>query len=188
MNPTKYDIPEEDIVMASESVAAYNAQPIEHVNSKSNKERSATLHYLGMPFLAGLSRKEKVMVIEFLAHSLTEEGVNDVNKEQLMQTLYTFQEYSDGWDGNDALPLQPLSVSNFRGAISLCDDSVLGGWQLSPETNGTLMLTTKDGNTGINIGDATYSYFHINDGNLSGESNIAFNPNAVADIIKEFSV
>ena len=142
-----------------------------------------------MPFLSGLSRKEKVMLIEFLAHSLTNEAeADDVNKEKLLQTLYTFQEYEDGWDGNNALPLQSLSVNNFRGAISLCEDSELSGWQLSPETNGTLMLTTKNGNAGINIGDATYSYFRINDGILSGQSNIAFNPNVVAGLIKKIAV
>lgn len=147
------------------------------------------LHYLGMPFLSGLSRKEKVMVIEFLAHSLTDEtGNDDANKEKLLQTLYTFQEYTNGWDGNSALPLQPLCVNNFRGVISLCEDSELGGWQLSPETNGTLMLTNKDGNVGINIGDATYSYFKISNGELSGESHVAFNPNTVADIIKNIAV
>lgn len=151
--------------------------------------QNTALHYLGMPFLSGLSRKEKVMLIEYLAHSLKEDAsTDDVNKEKLMQTLYTFQEYVNGWDGNNALPMQPLCVNNFRGAISLCEDSELGCWLLSPETNGTLMLTKKDGNAGINIGDATYSYFQINDGNVSGESNIAFSPDAVADIIKKFAV
>ena len=141
-----------------------------------------------MPFLSGLTRKEKVMLIEFLAHSLTEEtDTYDINKEKLMQTLYTFQNFTSGWDGNNALPLQPLSVNNFRGAISLCEDSALEGWQLSPETNGTLMLTSEDGNVGINIGDATYSYFNIDNGNLTGESNIAFNPESVAKIIKQFA-
>lgn len=147
-----------------------------------------SLHYLGMPFLSGLSRKEKVLVIEFLAHSLTYETDKDnVNKEKLMQTLYTFQEYSSGWDGGSALPLQPLCVNNFRGVVSLCEDSELCGWQLSPETNGTLMLTNRDGKVGINIGDATYSYFKISDGELSGESHVAFNPNTVADIIKDIA-
>lgn len=147
---------------------------------------SKPLHYLGMPYLSGLSRKEKVMVIEFLAHSLTvEDNTENKNKERLLQQLYTFQDYKEGWDELNALPLQPLCVNNFRGAISLCDDSDLSGWNLTPETNGTLMLTTHDGTVGINIGDATFSYFHISDGNVSGENNIAFHPNRVAEIIKK---
>lgn len=152
-------------------------------------ENNTALHYLGMPFLSGLSRKEKVLVIEFLAHSLTvEAGADDVNKEKLLQMLYTFQEYTNGWDGCEALPLQPLSVNNFRGAISLCSDSDLSGWQLSPEANGTIMLTYKDGSAGVNIGDETYSYFQIADGSLMGESNLAFNPDTVAGIIKRLAV
>lgn len=146
------------------------------------------LHYLGMPFLSGLSRKEKVMVIEFLVNSLADDvRTNDVNKEALLQQLYTCQDYEEGWNGVDALPLQPLSVSNFRGAISLCEDSELKGWQLSPEVNGTIMLTYHTGNAGVNIGDETFSYFQITDGNVSGESGVAFNPNTVANVIKKIS-
>lgn len=147
---------------------------------------TSNMHYLGMPFLTGLSRKEKVMVIEFLANSLAnDDPKDDANKEALLQQLYSFQNFEEGWDGLVALPLQPLSVNNFRGAISLCDDSDLLGWTLSPETNGTLMLTTQDGTAGINIGDATFSYFQIVDGNVSGESSVAFNPSRVAEIIKK---
>lgn len=149
---------------------------------------SKSLHYLGMPFLTGLSREEKIMVIEFLAHSLATEVLSDnKNKETLLSQLYALQDYQKGWDGAEALPLQPLSVNNLRGAMSLCEDSALSGWQLSPEKNGTLMLTAHDGNAGINIGDATYSYFKIVDDTVSGESNIAFNPNSVATIIKELA-
>lgn len=146
------------------------------------------MHYLGMPFLTGLSREEKIMVIEFLAHSLATEGRKEnKNKEALLKQLYAIQDFQNGWDGADALPLQPLSVNNLRGAMSLCEDSVLSGWQLSPEKNGTLMLTARDGNAGINIGDATYSYFKIVDDDVYGESNLAFNPNNVAAIIKELA-
>lgn len=124
------------------------------------------------------------MVINFLVASLEDKRAdNDKNKETLIEQLYKFQDYAEGWDGLEALPLQPLSVNNLRGAISICDDAVLAGWTLTPETNGTLMLTSNDGMAGINIGDATFSYFQIIDGNVHGESNVPFNPNVVADLI-----
>jgi hypothetical protein len=59
---------------------------------------------------------------------------------ELLESLSDFQDYEQGWDGEDALPLDKTVVRNFKEVLQHSEDSYLKGWLLFPERNGTLFL------------------------------------------------
>ena len=104
---------------------------------------------------------------------------------QLLESLSDFQDYEQGWDGEDALPLDKTVVRNFKNVLKKSNDRYLRGWQLFPERNGTLFLQNDLFDAGINIGAKDFSYFINSGGKVVGENAKKFTPKAVVDTIKK---
>ena len=104
---------------------------------------------------------------------------------EMLERLSDFQEYEEGWDGENALPLSHLVVKNFKSLLQESTDSDLYGWTIFPAANGTLLLQNKKRKSGINIGSKGFSYYSIQNGETKGENNLAFSPQAVLGIMKQ---
>ena len=104
---------------------------------------------------------------------------------ELLESLSDFQDYEQGWDGEDALPLDKTVVRNFKKVLQGSEDCNLKGWVIFPERNGTLFMQNEQRNAGINIGSKDYSYY-INEGDtVIGENAKKFTPASVIDTIKK---
>lgn len=104
---------------------------------------------------------------------------------EMLERLSDFQEYEEGWDGEHALPLNHLVVKNFKSLLQESTDNDLYGWTIFPAANGTLLLQNKERKSGVNIGSKGFSYYSIQNGEVKGENNLAFTPQAVLDIMKQ---
>jgi hypothetical protein len=106
----------------------------------------------------------------------------------LLEQLSDFQEYQNGWDGSEALPLNAKVVRNFKSVLQKCNERGLTGWHISPETNGTLLFENGQGDAGINIGIKDFSYFIIRDGHVTGENQVKFSVSAILKTMKKINL
>jgi hypothetical protein len=128
--------------------------------------------------------------LEFL-RSLTKETVTQTrsqNYQEMLRRLSDFQEYEEGWDDADALPLNRNVVKNFKKVLEQSTDSVLEGWTIFPAANGTLLLEYKPAEAGINIGKDDFSYYRLNsNGDVEGKNKQLFTPTAILNTMEYIS-
>ena len=106
---------------------------------------------------------------------------------ELLESLSDFQDYEQGWDGENALPLDKTVIRNFKEVLQGSEDRYLKGWVIFPERNGTLFMQNEQLNAGINIGSKDYSYYVNKDGKVIGENAKSFSPASVLETMKEFT-
>lgn len=104
---------------------------------------------------------------------------------ELLESLSDFQDYEQGWDGEDAAPLDKVVVRNFKDVLQKSEDRDLRGWVLFPERNGTLFLQNEQYNAGINIGNKDFSYYVNKDGKVIGENAKKFTTKSVLETIRK---
>ncbi|MBQ9357447.1 MAG: hypothetical protein IJT98_09195 [Prevotella sp.] len=93
---------------------------------------------------------------------------------EMLESLSDFQDYEQGWDGEDAAPLYKTVIRNFKEVLQQSNDSDLKGWVIFPERNGTLFMQNEQLDAGINIGCKDYSYYINKDGKITGENGRKF--------------
>lgn len=103
--------------------------------------------------------------------------------QELMSRLSDFQEYEQGWDGDDARPLNLQAIRNFKTVLRNANDGVLQGWTIFPAANGSLLMEYKPCEAGINIGKNDFSYYFINNGTLEGKNQMRFSAEDVIAIM-----
>lgn len=128
--------------------------------------------------------------LDFL-RSLTDEPVMQARSQsyqELLRRLSDFQEYEEGWDDADALPLNRNVVKNFKKVLEQSTDSILEGWTIFPAANGTLLLEYKPAEAGINIGKSDFSYYRISrNGSIEGKNKQQFTPKAIINTMELIS-
>ena len=127
--------------------------------------------------------------VDFL-RNLTKESVAQPRSQkyqEMLRRLSDFQEYEEGWDDADALPLNRSVVKNFKEVLEQSTDNVLEGWTIFPAANGTLLLEYKPIEGGINIGKDDFSYYCLKNGNVEGKNKQPFTPTAIINTMKLIS-
>lgn len=109
------------------------------------------------------------------------EAINDLKIE-----FQSIQRYQRGWDGEDALPLNPQVIDNFRQVLNKTDVSALANIRISPEDNGSLSIEAINCQAGLSLGKEAYSYYHIVDCHALGEDNVPFTPESVSQLLSSF--
>ena len=104
---------------------------------------------------------------------------------ELLESLSDFQDYEQGWDGEDALPLDKVVIKNFKEVLQNSEDRYLKGWIIFPERNGTILMQNERYNAGINIGSKDYSYYINKNGKTVGENAKRFTLASVMETIKK---
>ena len=107
--------------------------------------------------------------------------------QEMIKRLSDFQEYEQGWDGNDAMPLSADVVKNFKLVLEESTDDMLAGWTIFPAANGSLLLEYKPCEAGINIGRDDYSYYFFNNGVANGKNHQAFSPEAIIKTMQDIA-
>lgn len=125
-----------------------------------------------------LSDEQKQIYLKRLSNT---EAVNDLKIE-----FQSIQRYQRGWDGEDALPLNPQVIDNFRRVLNVADDSALSNIRIFPEDNGALSIETINRQAGLSLGKQTYSYYNIVDCHASGEDNVPFSPEGVSQLLSSY--
>lgn len=125
-----------------------------------------------------------------IANRLLEEALREdataKMKEQfrLKKDLEHFSTFTDDWDGEGGKPLQKESIHNFEALLPLLSVRALRGINISPENNGTLLVTSKIREAGVNIGNHTYTYYSIENGQVEGESQLDYDAEHVLEQIE----
>lgn len=145
--------------------------------------------------LKDLDESLKVQLVTRLKKSLatkseTESAVTDEAQRAyvgMLDKLKAYKAYPAGWDGEDAVPLTPQVIANFSQLLEVIDKQLLIGLTIFPETNGTLLIDCADKEAGINLGNDKFSYYEVKDGHITGENDIHFSVQAMAQVIKKIA-
>jgi len=105
----------------------------------------------------------------------------------ILRRLSDFQEYEQGWDGENARPLNKKVVKNFKKVLEGSIDTQLHGWTIYPAANGSLLLEYQPREAGINIGMDDFSYYDFDGTQMTGENHCPFSPLAVLNIMKQIA-
>lgn len=133
-----------------------------------------------------LSSDAKKVIANLLLDEALREEASTKMKEQfrLKKDLEHFSTFTEDWDGEGGVPLQEASLQNFEILLPLLSVRALQGIEISPENNGTLLITSKSREAGVNIGNNTYTYYSIENGQVKGESQLAFDADRVLEQIE----
>ena len=98
---------------------------------------------------------------KWLADRLYEDIHADSKTEQMKARLVELAGLSQGWDGNNALPISVSACNNMQSVLLSCQDNDIEHWVLFPDINGNLYLDLKsdDVDAGIILSDKSFSYF-----------------------------
>ena len=98
---------------------------------------------------------------KWLADRLYEDIHADSKVERMKARLAELAGLSQGWDGNNALPLSVRVCSNMQAVLLSCQDDDIEQWVLFPDINGNLYLDLKSDvvDAGIILSDKSFSYF-----------------------------
>ena len=105
----------------------------------------------------------------------------------ILKKFNTYKSYQKGWDGEDASPLTSKVIENFCLVLEHVDKGLLKNLTIFPETNGTLLIESRTREAGINLGDASFSYYEINDDSVTGENGLPFSVEAFVNAISRIN-
>lgn len=126
------------------------------------------------------SDAKKVIANLLLDEALREEASIKMREQfRLKKDLEYFSAFAEDWDGEGGMPLQEASLQNIELLLPLLSVRALQGIDISPESNGTLLITSKSREAGVNIGDNTYTYYSVDNGQINGESQLPFDADKV---------
>lgn len=145
--------------------------------------------------LKDLDESLKIQLVAKLKNSLfvnpiAESAVTDEAQKAyivMLDKLKAYKAYPAGWDGEDAVPLTPQVIENFSHVLEVIDKQLLVGLTIFPETNGTLLIDCVGKEAGISLGNDKFSYYEVKDGHVTGENEIAFSVQAIAQVIKKIA-
>lgn len=141
--------------------------------------------------LKSLSNTVKAQLVRKLNQSLTIPPDNPVVYDKTEQTAYyelirkfdTYKKYTNGWDGENAVPLTKKVIDNFNLILEQVDAHLLCNLTIYPETNGTLLIDSTKREAGISLGDNNFSYYEIDGDKVKGKNAIPFSVSAVSEVI-----
>lgn len=116
-----------------------------------------------------------------------EAGIKMEEQFRLKKELEHFSTFGNDWDGEGGIPLREASLRNFELLLPLLSVQALRSIEISPENNGTLLVTSKVKEAGVNIGDNTFTYYSIENGKVEGESQLTFDTDRVLEQIERLT-
>ena len=123
-------------------------------------------------YVRGITKKEN------LALTLSGDALRLWKRTEELATLPA------GWDGAEAMPMQKKAVQNVQRLIKAGLSSDFRDWVLFPDDNGTLLMQSKDGTARISIGNNSYSFVGIKEGNIKTGESMKFTPASVLKTLR----
>ena len=91
------------------------------------------------------------------------------------------------WDGNGATPVDKEVIANLHSVIKYSEDKDWSSWVISPETNGTLNITSKKQMSSISLGIKEFSFYSFSaEGEKTG-SHLPFSPEAFVKTMRQIA-
>lgn len=113
---------------------------------------------------------------------------SNTTRQDMLFRLEELKAQPENWDGYGAVPLEAASYQNMLSAINNTPQDALTHWNLFPDTNGTLLLTTDSEKlASISIGNEYFSYVAIVDENHKIQGQEPFSPAAFAIAISRIN-
>jgi hypothetical protein len=125
-------------------------------------------------YVRGITKKNSV------ATALTGDALRLWNRTKELAAL------PQGWDGDNALPMQKKTVQNMQRLLKSGISADFRDWALFPDDNGTLLLQSKDGKASISIGNASYSFVFAKGDKMNVGEAVRFSPLAVLNTMRTF--
>ena len=91
------------------------------------------------------------------------------------------------WDGNGATPVDREVIANMHSVIKHSEDKDWNSWVISPESNGTLNITSKKQMSSISLGIKEFSFYSFSaEGEKTG-SHLPFSPEAFVMTMRQIA-
>lgn len=91
----------------------------------------------------------------------------------------------EDWDGYEAEPVNPITLKNFKKALSACKPSDFADWTLSPNTNGTLLLERDE--AAVSIASKEFSCYAEQGDRYMEENHRSFTVPALLDTVRRIN-
>jgi len=105
--------------------------------------------------------------------------VKEVTEPALAKAYATVDELSrleEDWDGEGALPISQNVLKNIKNVLLISDNSDWENWMISPDSNATLGLQSKQSRACVSLGAKEFSYFVRKNGEKMAASHVDFSP------------
>jgi len=159
---------EKTAMMAEEPAMAYGVNTYADV--------MAYLHSITITPETMLSLSEQ---LRFEAHNL--------HISKTLRRLDQLESLRYDWDGNGATPVDKEVIANMHSVIKHSEDKDWSIWVISPETNGTLNITSKNQMSSISLGIKEFSFYSFSaDGEKTG-SHLPFSPEAFVKTMRQIA-
>ena len=168
MADDKYTHRESDVPIASDSASA----------SASNSYADVMYMLHSMP----ITHEVKEQVARRLTMEVTSKYLS-----KSFERLDHLAALKNNWDGEGALPISRKVINNVKNVLAISDDEDWEEWMIGPDGNATLGLQSKTTRAAISVGANEFSYFAKINGVRSGESHVAFTPEALLDVMRKNS-
>ncbi len=144
-----------------------------------------------MNYLHGIriTSEDKRSIGEMLIkEALREEAIVRMNEQyRLMKDMEIFAAYKDNWDGEGGYPLTEQVKRNFDVLLPNLSPKCLRRIQISPESNGTILIECTNQEAGVNLADNNYSFYIIQGNHVSGENNVPFDVDTLTEKLEELT-
>ena len=117
---------------------------------------------------------------------LLQTEVANENIIKLKKRLQQIESLEQGWDGEEAMPVDRGIAEFTHDFLKRCKPSYLTDWSLFPNVNGTLLFQKE--NAGISIGKEEFSYFAESGNDDIGEDNVPLSTDALTATIKRINL
>ena len=91
------------------------------------------------------------------------------------------------WDGNGATPVDREVIANMHSVIKHSEDKDWSFWVISPETNGTLNITSKKQMSSISLGIKEFSFYSFSADGEKTCSHLPFSPEAFVKTMRQIA-
>ena len=118
---------------------------------------------------------------------MAEESAHNLHISKTLRRLDQLESLRYDWDGNGAAPVDREVIANMHSVIKHSVDKDWSFWIISPETNGTLNITSKKQMSSISLGIKEYSFYSFSaDGEQTG-SHLPFSPEAFVKTMRQIA-
>ena len=123
-------------------------------------------------------------VMESLGHQLIFEAKNE-HIGTALRRLEQISALEYDWDGYGAPQINKTVLDNLKKVINASEDKDWVEWVISPETQGTLCITSKNQTASISLGINEFSYYSFSMFGEKAESHVPFTPTAFLNTMKK---
>ena len=144
-----------------------------------------------MNYLHGIritSEEKRSIGERLLKEAQREEAIVRMNEQyRLMKDMETFAAYENNWDEEGGFPLTEQVKRNFDILLPNLSNKCLKNIQISPESNGTILIECTNQEAGVNLADTEYSYYIIRGNHVVGENNVPFDVDTLTEKLEELT-